>query len=284
MNKFCLTACFISIGCNGIEADNLFLPSHDAKLIADAGSDVNDAAINNADSGIPGVIYHGGAVLSNVKVFSIYWGNEVKNTSDVEKFYAAITNSKYMDWLQEYNTPTQKIGRGSFIGSYTDTSIPTNKSLSNDDLILELKILIDQNKIVSPDSNVLYMIHFPAEIEIKLQSKTSCIDFGGYHYSFNYKNKAIVYGAILAHCNKNNDILNMEDIASHEMIEAITDPGVGIANELNDHSLSGWYDPNRSGNEIADLCEKEHDWIGSFLVQKGWSNQQHKCISSLNNE
>jgi hypothetical protein len=61
--------------------------------------------------------YNGGKVIQNVKVVSIMWGGEanVRDGSRWESFYQAITNSDYMDWLTEYNTPTQEIGRGSHI-------------------------------------------------------------------------------------------------------------------------------------------------------------------------
>src|SRR5262249_6983212 len=79
-----------------------------------------------AASGLANVVYHGGAVISNVKVVQVIWGPgtylpETTSTTSpsVASFLTAITNSPYLDWLSEYDTPNQTIGRGSFAGRYT---------------------------------------------------------------------------------------------------------------------------------------------------------------------
>src|SRR5262249_42658081 len=69
----------------------------------------------------PHLTYYGGPVLSNVKVQLVYWSDAKKvfGQGQLEQYYSDVTNSAYFDWLDEYNTPTQQIGRGSFIGSAT---------------------------------------------------------------------------------------------------------------------------------------------------------------------
>jgi hypothetical protein len=88
------------------------------------------------------ITYHGGPVLSNVKVVLVEW-----NTNDgisvvdsdtnnpartLASFYADVTNSAYLDWLAQYSTPAQCIGRGTFAGSYTITNVLP--SLTNADV------------------------------------------------------------------------------------------------------------------------------------------------------
>ena len=66
----------------------------------------------------PHVYYSGGPVLSAVKVVHVLYGSgtyapEVEG-SYLASFFAQVTNSAYVEWLSEYNTPRgQSIGRGS---------------------------------------------------------------------------------------------------------------------------------------------------------------------------
>src|SRR4051812_48052466 len=51
------------------------------------------------------VEYHGGPVISNVSVHSVYWGNGSyeqgagPNDSDITSFLSGVTASSYMDWM-----------------------------------------------------------------------------------------------------------------------------------------------------------------------------------------
>src|SRR4051812_35969810 len=50
---------------------------------------------------IPHLNYYGGHVISNVKVYSVYWGPNVDGTTqaNMPQAFANITDSRYMDWL-----------------------------------------------------------------------------------------------------------------------------------------------------------------------------------------
>ena len=62
-----------------------------------------------------------------MKVYGVIWGTSgtflpaVTNASppNMADFFAKVTNSRYMDWLGEYSTGSQFIGRGTFAGTYT---------------------------------------------------------------------------------------------------------------------------------------------------------------------
>jgi hypothetical protein len=79
----------------------------------------------------------------------------------------------------------------------------------------------------------------------------------------------------------------MESSLSHELVEAVTDPDIGLANYL--APPVGWYDPNYG--EAADLCVEfllpnfdsfvtGTDGV-SYLAQYIWSNRQNACTSGL---
>src|SRR6185369_6757223 len=74
------------------------------------------------------LMYYGGPVIQNVKVYQVLYGTGTyasgiasggaTTATKMGDFYKAVTNSAYMDWLSEYNTssPAQSIGRGTFAG------------------------------------------------------------------------------------------------------------------------------------------------------------------------
>src|SRR5262249_27080584 len=71
----------------------------------------------------PHLDYNGGRVVSHVNVVAVMWGSNVNSTvaTRIPTFYDTITRGSYMDWLSEYNTPSQVIGRGSLGGAFTIT-------------------------------------------------------------------------------------------------------------------------------------------------------------------
>ncbi|KAJ3316555.1 hypothetical protein HDV06_003230, partial [Boothiomyces sp. JEL0866] len=76
--------------------------------------------------------YYGGPVISNVEVHPIFYGgNSVQYKTQINAFYKGVVNSPYYDWLSEYNTKSQKIGRGTF-GSSLDITTGLKTSLDDD--------------------------------------------------------------------------------------------------------------------------------------------------------
>jgi hypothetical protein len=69
---------------------------------------------------------------------------------------------------------------------------------------------------------------------------------------------------------------NVTTVVSHELVEGITDPGVGL-------DRVAWYD--RDNGEIADICaggDSAAPVTGSdgvrYVVQRVWSNRAGACI------
>jgi len=82
--------------------------------------------------------YYGGKVIANVKVYQVNW--TAGGQRDMSAFFAAVTSSSYLDWLNEYSTniavqagthagtqgTNQVVGRGVFGGSFTITPSAAN--------------------------------------------------------------------------------------------------------------------------------------------------------------
>jgi hypothetical protein len=71
---------------------------------------------------------------------------------------------------------------------------------------------------------------------------------------------------------------SLTTVVSHELLEAITDPGVGL-------NRVAWYD--RDNGEIADICafnSAPARVVGAdgvrYTVQRAWNNRQGACVVS----
>jgi hypothetical protein len=70
---------------------------------------------------------------------------------------------------------------------------------------------------------------------------------------------------------------SLTTVVSHELLEAITDPGVGL-------NRVAWYD--RDNGEIADICAFTSsparvtgaDGV-NYTVQRSWSNRRGACVA-----
>jgi hypothetical protein len=230
--------------------------------------------------------YSGGPVIPHVKVHAVYWGASTQFQSKLNSFYAAITNSSYIDWLKEYDTPTQQIRGGSFGEATVITPSHTGTSLKDADIQAEISAQIDAGHLPAPDGvNDLYMLHFPAGIKIVAPDNqaTSCVQFCAYHGTYMKGGKYVFYGIHpdLAQsgcnqgCGTSTPENNTTSVASHEMVEAMTDAAVGLATQIGQPPLA-WY--NQAKGEIGDICNGKQGVVNGFTVQTQWSNAQQKCV------
>jgi hypothetical protein len=231
------------------------------------------------------LVYYGGPVLANVKIYAVYWGSNVQAQDHINAFFPAITNSPYFDWLSEYNTSSQQIGRGSFGGSVIDTTAPSSTTVSDQQIQTEIAKLIDAGKLPANDGNNLYMMYFPPGVTITGPngSGTSCEQFCAYHGTFTKSGSNAYYGvmpdlggACASGCGGGSYEDNITEVSSHEMIEAVTDGAVGLATQAG--PPLAWYDNNNG--EIGDICVGKGAQVAGFMVQLEWSNKLGLCTST----
>ncbi|KAJ3318904.1 hypothetical protein HDV06_006956 [Boothiomyces sp. JEL0866] len=233
--------------------------------------------------------YYGGPVISNVRVYTIFWGGKAKVqfSSQINQFYAGFTNSPMFDMLSQYSITGHTIGRGSFIGSFDYTGAATG-TLTDAAIQSTVKNLITAGKIPAPDANTYYAIHFAPGIIIKQSGgDTSCVQYCAYHSTIQNGAGYIYYGIIpdqggscATGCG--NDPLpfnNLCSVASHELVEATTDPAVGLAYTY--AAPLAWYD--QTNGEIGDICNAQQGKIvggdgATYVVQKEWSNKDNACV------
>ena len=259
--------------------------------------------------------WHNGPVLSNVVVVPVLWGSSVDpaTASGIAGFYAATTNSQYLDWLNDYNTVgqggSQTIGRGSLSPAGAVTITPTvtgsdcslanaylpatDRCLLDSDFTAELGRQIAAGHLPAPDANTLYSIHLPPHVRgiSSGGGGPTCYSNCGYHgngpnYAF-----AIIPDLNNSSCNTDGNSANAKCtfglpdafsrttvVSSHELVEAITDPQYG----------RGWTNSGPNGlqgcSEISDLCDYDAaGYVGTlpgsnYLVQKNYSRTQNACL------
>ena len=227
------------------------------------------------------LLYYGGPVISQVKVWTVYWGPNVPDTTALDDFYKTIVDSPYLDWLSEYNTPKQQIGRGTLGGSLLDGNPPAGNVIDDNQIQAELERLIDGGLLPPNDGATLYMVHFPPNITITAGGDTSCVEFCAYHGTAVHKGSNLYYGVVpdlggacANGCGDSSKFANTTSVASHELVEAITDSAVALANDF--AAPLAWYDPNNG--EIGDICVGTSGVVAGYEVQTQWSNSANACV------
>jgi hypothetical protein len=218
--------------------------------------------------------YRGGQLLTQVEVFTIFWGKDWTTPAKAamiapfNKFFKDIVGSIMIDQLAEYNVPNQKIGHGSFIGSVTTNSPSLAKTVSDTTIKKNLNKWMTAGIIPPITANRLYFVFTQQGTVVKLGKDASCQVFCGYH---DHVNNALFYAVIpYADCSGCLGGLSAFDsmtlTASHELCEAITDPVPG----------DGWY--NNTFGEIGDYPCRHAKTVLTYKVQTEFSNKAKTCI------
>lgn len=243
--------------------------------------------------------YYQGKVIPNAKIVNVYWQSAGSYQPQLDAFVPAVfANSTYMDFLSEYDTPTQNIGRGGLAASFVDTGATVTNGVVDDSQIqAELAKLVSAGQVPAPDASTLYMFYFPQGVNVTLtmsgQTSESCSAFCGYHSTLVSGSQEMYYGVIpdAATCGSSCDnqggnyLADVTSVTSHEIFEAVTDPEVGIAianSQTNGGTYptppNGWVDAS-NGQEIGDLCAWQNASVAGYNVQLEWSDAQNKCVA-----
>jgi hypothetical protein len=218
--------------------------------------------------------YRNGPLLTSVEVFTIFWGaawNTAPESSLVTRindFFDYILSSQLMDQLAEYSVGSQKIARGSLIGTITLTTPAPGKTVDDSEIQNLLQQEISAGTLPASTPNSLYFLFLPPGVTVTQGGSASCQVFCGYHDAIN----SSVFYAVMpypgcAGCLGGAAAFDaLTSTTSHELCEAITDPVPG----------QGWYDDNNG--EIGDICAWQTRTLGGYTIQLEWSNKANSCV------
>ena len=248
-----------------------------------------------------GLLYYGGPVLSQVKVYAVFWGNQVdqETQSQIGGFFSTVSNSSYLDWIEEYNTlitavdgrkgTQQHLNRGSYAGAITINPSNVSTNLSDTDVQNELQKQITAGVLPKPDENTLYMTYFPPGVSISAFGATSCVEFCAYHSfkgdvttdHFFYGVMPDIGGACASGCGFGGTSFDsLTAISSHEFMESITDPFPTPGNTP--AYPQAWN--TSDGSEIGDLCAGTNNTLTAanktYTVQSEFDNKTGACTTT----
>jgi hypothetical protein len=231
--------------------------------------------------------------------------------TDLNQFFSNITNSYYMDGLSQYTGSNGAPGRGQFLGADFVPDLPGVKPnlinpaswtpISDQQIQTMLQNEINNNHIPGPDGNKLYVVFLPPGVGTTgdLLPKTGQPDGGGHHFSFTTNSGVNAYYAVIEHPLSGflpkglplSSVTNLPNVprlqqftyvASHELVEAITDPLVGT-------NQAAW---TGAQGEIGDITQNnpppsgplamENGYLPAgegYLVQKYWSEGAQTSIA-----
>jgi len=221
----------------------------------------------------PELTYRDGPLLTNVEVFTIFWGATWQESNSsllthMNDFFDFVLTSKLMDQLAEYNVAGKTFAHGRRTGSITLTNSEPGKSVSDATIQKMIQTEITSGAVPANTPNSLYFVFLPPGTQVEQGSAKSCQTFCGYHDA----TSGNIYYAVMpypgcAGCEGGLAIPDaLTSTSSHELCEAITDPVPG----------SGWYDD--ANGEIGDICAWKTKTLGKFVVQLEWSNAADACV------
>jgi hypothetical protein len=215
----------------------------------------------------PALTYRGGPLLTNVQVFTYFWGAPWASQPDlvqqINGFFDYVLTSPLLDQLAEYSVPGMTIGQGARAGTSTITDSSPAASITDADVEAFV-----QQQVPQPVPNGLYFVYLPPGTAVSLDGGASCSNFCGYHSDIG----GTTFYAVMPYpdCSGCVGGLTLIDAltstSSHELCEAITDPVPG----------QGWYDDQNG--EIGDICAWQTKKLDGYTVQLEWSNQAGRCI------
>ena len=257
--------------------------------------------------------YYGGPIVANAKIVQVNWNGSIDPTirDGMGGFYTALTRSELFEWLDtDYATTgnanagshagqpgtNQDIGYGSFTGSF-NLGQSAASPVADSAIQTALTTAFDHHTLPAPDANTIYMIQFPPGmiiIDPSVHQSCQTGSFCAYHYKTTYNGQPVLYGVLpdmsqgcKTGCGSDPSYFNNGTaVASHELIEVVTNPGALISGR--DYPTS-WanasLDPGTS--EIGDLCADDHATIAApqpggayYVVQTEHDNASSRCIVS----
>jgi hypothetical protein len=274
--------------------------AHDAKTEAapepkhDAGHDASKDAAQEADVAIPYPAPHpampqeinlGGPVMTSPKFVIVTFAGDTLATS-IDDFADKVAAS-----ATYWSGTTAEYGVGP-IASVLHVSLNETpaQSLLDSDVQAWLTAKLsgpDAGTLEGgapwpqPDGETVYMIYYPATVTVTTTGGASCDAFYGYHSDYALSGSTFVSYSVVARCPpfpSTSAIDSIASIASHEMIEAATDPlpETSPAWATPDADHAGWAIP--AGGELGDMCAGFGNVFYypadvPYLVQRTWSNK-----------
>jgi hypothetical protein len=228
---------------------------------------------------LPQVPYLGGTLLTKLQIVTVTFQG-YPYEQQVQGFGDWVVSS---NWLTSVGNDYGVGGNAVHLRKVVLTDKPAS-TLALVDVAQLLTGRILDGTLPPPTDGILYLVYFPSSVTLTLDgTATSCQVFGGYHGEAETQQGMKFPFAAVPTCvglSSLGDLASIEEVASHELIEAATDPfpdtgpGYRISDTTNPWSLEP---------EVGDLCTTLSVPESGYTVQRIWSNSaaaagQQPCI------
>jgi len=287
-------------------------------LIALAMASLPLANIGPAQAGTPPnrLDFNGGRVLGNPSIHNLYmdfsWDSDnpaAISRGNINGFTQSLVSSNYFAKAGQYG-----VGSASFSGSDGPSILCPPPIIAGVTDFIAITVWMQcmtapspipftgtLTGIPAPDDNTVYPVYLPTNTQINDIAFSSCGSFGAYHFFGStlvwhtiftplpvpiLEPQSFAYTVVPTDCalqSVPNSIDGVSALASHEIIEASTDPII----------LTGWIDNSKLGfngdiltkGEAADICEQGVGDVptppvrltNGLLVAPYWSNADNAC-------
>jgi hypothetical protein len=231
--------------------------------------------VSHAPIAPPLLTYRGGPLISNVEVFSLFWGDAWTSAPlqrlarRLQDFLAFSMGSPLVNQLAEYSVPGHALGSGHVLGSRTVSGSGNLSSVSDAGVQLFVRDQIGRRDgVPAPTPHSLFCIYLAPGVAVSMGGQQSCQAFCAYHATMYDRIPYLVvtYPNCPGCLSTFNTFDAMTATTSHALCEAITDPVPG----------KGWYDD--VNGEIGDLAPWKTRRLGGYRVQLQWSNRARGCV------
>lgn len=245
-----------------------------------------NGATYRASYGSGNLVDHGGKVMSNAHVYNIFLYNASSNTSTAFGSTLNSMVSTFGSGRADYSVVTQYSKSGNAIGSTfafdgsNTVNYGTKTTMSDTEAQSFLAGLLNAGTVPSANAgSTIYGIYLPKGVISSQGGSTGCggasVGYCGYHNHFTWNGQQVKYAIYpyndCSGCSLTGKTVTdmMTIVTSHEIREAITDPG--------DNNANAWYD--RRGYEADDKCAWHNLYqMNGFWVQPEYSNAAGGCV------
>jgi len=220
----------------------------------------------------PTLVSLGGPVLTAPKIQPIFFANDATMQASIEAFSTQLAASSY------WTATTAEYGVGP-IAQVLPTIVTTDAPPTTDSgLTTWLAAQLDGTHTAAGwpatvDEQTIYSVFTPQGVVVTGNGGSSCSSYGAYHDELMGAHGESIVFAFMPRC------ADLDDLTvgfSHELIEAATDPYVTSAPAFGDADVDNYVMAITPGAETGDYCEyldsSAQRIVGSFLVQRTWSN------------
>jgi hypothetical protein len=225
-----------------------------------------------AHAPFPQIPNNGGRILANPQLVTVTFA-DYPYESDVQAFGDWIVTSNWLTTVgQEYG-----VGAGQQVQKVVlNDVLPASVLPADVEQLLEERIADGSLPAPpGPDSDFVYVVYFPSSTKTYVSAGAAYCT--GWHLSFDLARDGgaitVPYAAIATGCNYRppgeSELQDVEQEASHEIIEAATDPIYAAPAYLIVDSANPWH---YLDGEVGDLCVSKTLTLSGFEVQRIWSN------------